>query len=739
VRFPNKTFALVLLVAVAAPSAGARQSAQTTTGAASDRLRRLASEAQDKRGWPPLRQWAQTAPDGEASGQAYFVLGFREYEAGQYLQAAEDFEKAQRTSFSDYAEYYRGAALYVGNQPRAAADILDGFAARHPESVLRLVALTVLANASLAAGDPERALRALNAEPETRRRPTLDLLLAQAQRHAGNLSDAAQTYQEIYYTFPTSREAKTAGESLAALRASMGVTNAPSVNVELATARADTLLDHAQYREALKEYETLWKQDPASPFGPRWQVGQARCLLRLKRWAEAMNRLQAALPSDRAADASRLETLVEAYIQRDDRAAMDSILEQFRSNYFGSPSYAAALDAAGNHLVRQGDWSGAARYYRPLAELFPETQLGEEASWRVAWSHYLEKDWSRARDAFADNATRYPDSPHVAADFFWLGRLAEQSGATGEARAFYNQIEQRWSQTYYADAVRRGPLATRPASAVEGGGSPPEDPVADDLAKKVPPLPAPSGICEPLESVAALRPFFALEFLSLDELAEQYLRTLIRERSPSSTLLIALSRLEAEKGNYNPSLLEAAKALPSYSDYSFSELPGEIWSLLYPTAYWTVVEREARARGIDPYLVMALIRQESAFDATAVSPAKARGLMQLLVPTARTRKGGRGATARRLYDPVYNVRLGSDYLQHLLEMNQGIVEQTMAAYHAGEERVSAWLGERSFSDPAEFLESIPIPATRIYVEKVVRDAAIYRRLITGSPTFKKCS
>jgi len=109
-----------------------------------------------------------------------------------------------------------------------------------------------------------------------------------------------------------------------------------------------------------------------------------------------------------------------------------------------------------------------------------------------------------------------------------------------------------------------------------------------------------------------------------------------------------------------------------------------------------------------------------------------------LVPTARTRKGGRGATAKRLYDPVYNVRLGSDYLQHLLDVNQGVFEQAMAAYHAGEDRVSAWLSERSFSDPAEFLESIPIPATRIYVEKVLRDAGIYRRLMTGAPTFKKC-
>ncbi len=741
-RFPKKVPALaswaVAVVAVVVACASCAFSLPAETATPLDRLRALASGAQNKRGWPALREYAASVADAETRGQAYFALGYQEYEAGEFSPAADDFEAAERTSFSlaDYAEYYRAAALYEDHQGRAAADSLDGFSARHPESVLKFDALELIVNASLLAGEPERAIRALDGEPETRHRPSLDLLLAQAERRAGNSEDAARVYQEVYYTFSTSYEAKAAGVALAALRAEIGAAHLPSVSPELASRRAQALLDHAEYKDALKEYTSLLKQNPASPWAPRWKVGQARCLVRLKRGKEAMARLQASFPSDRAADAERLATLVEANIQRDDRTAMDSALEKLQANYSDSASYAEALDAAGNHLVRQGDWKAAALYYEALAKLFPETQLGEEAHWRVAWSYYLQKDWTGAREALVDNATRYPDSPHVVADFYWLGRLAEQSGDVSEARAFYGLVQSRWAQTYYAEAARRRLTTLQSGSAVREAHDPHS--LADDLDKKVPLPPAPVNVCESRENVAALRPYFTLTFLSLDHLAEQYLRTVLRERPTSNGVLIAFSRIEAEKGDYNPSLLEASKAVPFYYDYPFSQLPAEIWSLLYPTAYWMVVERESRVRGIDPYLVMALIRQESAFDARAVSPAHARGLMQLLVPTARTRKGGRGATAKRLYDPVYNVRLGSDYLQHLLDVNQGVFEQAMAAYHAGEDRVSAWLSEHSFSDPAEFLESIPIPATRIYVEKVLRDAGIYRRLMTGAPVFRKC-
>src|SRR5579863_3707248 len=300
--------------------------------------------------------------------------------------------------------------------------------------------MALFADALLKTGEPGRAIQTLMAEPLTRQRPSLDLLLARAYQDAGKLNEAAQSFQDVYYTFPTSSQARAAGEALDALRTQLGPEKFPSASEELKTVRAESLLHHSRVAAALKEFDLLLEKTPSGDFAPRWKVGRARCLLRLKQTTQALDQLQASFPKNPGADADRMEALVEAYIQHDNKLAMDLILEQLRTLYPQSPSYAAALDAAGNHLVRQGDWQSAAGYYQPLGEKFPDTPMGEEANWRVAWSYYLQKENAKARQAFAEHAVRYPTSPHVAANFYWLGRLAENDGATSEARSFYGLV-----------------------------------------------------------------------------------------------------------------------------------------------------------------------------------------------------------------------------------------------------------------------------------------------------------
>jgi soluble lytic murein transglycosylase len=114
--------------------------------------------------------------------------------------------------------------------------------------------------------------------------------------------------------------------------------------------------------------------------------------------------------------------------------------------------------------------------------------------------------------------------------------------------------------------------------------------------------------------------------------------------------------------------------------------------------------------------------------------------MQLLPETAAHSNRSarvRGVT-RRLYDPAYNVRVGSAYLAILLKEFDGHPEMALAAYNAGDSRVRDWLSKATFPEPLMFLESIPISETRIYVEMVLRDAEIYRQLLSDSPRFAEC-
>ena len=135
---------------------------------------------------------------------------------------------------------------------------------------------------------------------------------------------------------------------------------------------------------------------------------------------------------------------------------------------------------------------------------------------------------------------------------------------------------------------------------------------------------------------------------------------------------------------------------------------------------------------------MGLIRQESAFNPGAISSANARGLMQLLPGTAARQSRRKRGVGRRIYDPAYNIRLGCAYLAGLVTRFDGRLEQALAAYNAGDSRVKDWLSQRQFSEPAEFAETIPFRETRVYVQTVLRDAEIYRQLLTGKAEFAAC-
>jgi soluble lytic murein transglycosylase len=144
----------------------------------------------------------------------------------------------------------------------------------------------------------------------------------------------------------------------------------------------------------------------------------------------------------------------------------------------------------------------------------------------------------------------------------------------------------------------------------------------------------------------------------------------------------------------------------------------------------------------EPALVLALIRQESAFDPQAVSRAGARGLMQLMPATAH--KVARTINAKYsksmlTEDPALNLRLGRAYLDELLQDYSGTNILALAAYNAGPRRVRSWIKEFGDPrdpdvDPVDWVESIPFNETRNYVQRVMEGLVVYRLALTGQRT-----
>jgi soluble lytic murein transglycosylase len=225
-----------------------------------------------------------------------------------------------------------------------------------------------------------------------------------------------------------------------------------------------------------------------------------------------------------------------------------------------------------------------------------------------------------------------------------------------------------------------------------------------------------------------------LDRLGLKDFADRELR--FRADSPRFAYYAGFDLAEraGQRGSYHQAIRYLKRYTPGYLAFRLDAMPRRYWELLFPMPWREQIESYSKQNNLDPYLVAALIRQESEFNPGAVSRAHALGLMQIMPATSRKlthSMGIRPVPVSGLYVPQTSLQLGTHYLRNVLDQYSGKVEPALAGYNAGEHRADRWLGWHSLDDPAEFVESIPFAETRDYVESVLRNAEIYRRIYSG--------
>jgi len=154
----------------------------------------------------------------------------------------------------------------------------------------------------------------------------------------------------------------------------------------------------------------------------------------------------------------------------------------------------------------------------------------------------------------------------------------------------------------------------------------------------------------------------------------------------------------------------------------------------YPAPYRQAILSAAKARKLDPRFILALIRQESVFKPLAKSPAGARGLLQLTMDAAQKYGPGAGLNALRenqLYQPDTSITLGAEYLEHLTKMFPQMLEPVAASYNGGEDNVARWLERSKRNDPGVFTAEVGFEETKGYVQKVMSNYRVYKKLYTA--------
>ncbi|MDS1030753.1 lytic transglycosylase domain-containing protein [Bacillota bacterium LX-D] len=160
--------------------------------------------------------------------------------------------------------------------------------------------------------------------------------------------------------------------------------------------------------------------------------------------------------------------------------------------------------------------------------------------------------------------------------------------------------------------------------------------------------------------------------------------------------------------------------------FSFIILPW-VWKVFYPFPYQNTIVDSAQRSNLSPNLVLAVIRVESKFRADAKSPRGACGLMQLMPETAKwvTKKMGISYAEEKLFDPEFNIKVGSWYLAYLISEFNGNVPAALAAYNGGRGNVRQWLDKGIWLGSTEDIDKIPFKETRQFIERVLHDYNVY--------------
>lgn len=222
-----------------------------------------------------------------------------------------------------------------------------------------------------------------------------------------------------------------------------------------------------------------------------------------------------------------------------------------------------------------------------------------------------------------------------------------------------------------------------------------------------------------------------LQSMGQDELALELLRSLEkRMEGAEASFRLYVAILYRRSGV----ILSSFRVLSSVFQDEPALLSKLSLDLFYPLWKFELVQQSSEIKKVDPYLISALIRQESGFNTQARSPAGALGLMQLMPKTARRMER---VSKRSLFDAKINIRLGVRFFHHLLERYQGDAELSLAAYNAGADKVDDWVSRYPVKSRMLFLDLIPYRETRDYVALIARN--FYWYLLLNSEDWQRIS
>ncbi len=334
----------------------------------------------------------------------------------------------------------------------------------------------------------------------------------------------------------------------------------------------------------------------------------------------------------------------------------------------------------------------------------------DQVSFDAAMALYIKEKYDDAIDAFKKFLEEFPKSAHRHRARYWYAQSLTQEQEHEQAKKLYKELREEAPLSYYGMLASLA-IAQEIDSAVDSA------------------VPAGEENDPSLQPVEAFRMKRARAFVAerAFELVSFELRDFKWRDTSSNDFLMFLASLNFEARNYNGAFVVLTELIQRGFRGVYSSTGVR---MVFPSPHLDLIQRYATESKLDPILVLSLIKQESAFDASAVSGAGAMGLMQLMPATAVETVPTVPRSDLTEADP--NIRVGTTYLRKLLNRFNGNLALSLAGYNAGPNAADRWfknLGPKH--GLLEFIETIPYKETREYVATIIRNYFWYSRLLNG--------
>ena len=384
-------------------------------------------------------------------------------------------------------------------------------------------------------------------------------------------------------------------------------------------------------------------------------------------------------------------------------------------NYPQDPRVPEALLGIGRSYFLEKSYENGYKVFNQLAQDYSATKEGREALNFSAASLLRMERFSEAAARYAEYVDRFPSGERIDTAHLNVIDTLREADQPAEALKWVTRTRQRFAGT----AVETNAMFAALRLYVAEEEWPDAVVMADELLKKT----FSKAVLTSRSEVAYLKAFSLEHAGKKDEAFNAYLA--VPDSIESYYGWLASQRLSALAGPSRAEIVADREERVNIAIASVADL--------YPAPYRQAILSAAKSRKLDPRFILALIKQESVFKPLAKSPAGARGLLQLTMDAAQKYAPAAGFNSVResqLYQPETSITVGAEYLEHLSNMFSGMIEPVAASYNGGEDNVARWLKRAKRKDPGVFTSEVGFDETKGYVQKVMSNYRVYRKLYT---------